>query len=594
LAVTIGGDYGALELLSDGTTLTSVSGPFNNVSNRLPATRPLSVIEVYATSDFGTAVAHAPSGGVMRVPLVLGAEYRIMVPTVVAPLFSYPAGAGTIVFTGDKEVAVVVCPDPSGPVFWGRDVERFVMKNLQFVDATNAGAGRGTTLLNMVGFGNARSIVQRVFVSFIRFKSAGTLVDVFYAAAQADDVLLESGLTIRVNPSAIPFIGAGLGLTTSSFNGSPVAADNRRSSLTFIGAVGQAGIGGSSVQLAKAANSAFHVDASIVSGEISFNGILYGGPATAGQFFRPTLVQSITAQANADIVITSFADSTANPGVDTTVNFGTAVDFVRGQVILIADEAAYDGLHAIVRVAADQESFDINVVHSTSGAGTLKMVEHTVASNGLARDETVVVTGTTDYNGTEQTLRISDTSFHLPQVFVPGPPQAGTATSTGQDQTSTVVSVSVAGNQQDSKSIGSVVATGNAVVTTIALINTWTDLNLNALAVAGSNIELWGSVNSTTGEVTYNGTPAFSGEILASMSVTSTGGSQSFQFRAVVNGSPLSDGVVVSVDLSSSPMISVTLVAPIQSVTGDTVRVQVQNISGTSDVLIQDLSMVIS
>ena len=136
-------------------------------------------------------------------------------------------------------------------------------------------------------------------------------------------------------------------------------------------------------------------------------------------------------------------------------------------------------------------------------------------------------------------------------------------------------------------------ATGNTTVTSIGTISTFEDLNLNALAVAGSNIELWSLTDTTTGELTYNGLQDFSGELIASLSCTSTGGVQEFEFRVVVNGAATADAVIASVEMSSSPKIVVALISPISIVTGDTVRLQVQNVDGTSDVLVSDISLAV-
>lgn len=146
---------------------------------------------------------------------------------------------------------------------------------------------------------------------------------------------------------------------------------------------------------------------------------------------------------------------------------------------------------------------------------------------------------------------------------------------------------------QKGRALCSVVVSGNTVVTPISAVDTWVNLELDSLAVAGSNIDLWGSVDSTTGEVTYTGLADFNGELRATLSVLGSGGNQNFQFRAVVNGSPLGDVIVSSADLSSALVVEMPLIASIQCVTNDLVRIQVQNTSGTSDVLVQNFFFVI-
>ena len=135
-----------------------------------------------------------------------------------------------------------------------------------------------------------------------------------------------------------------------------------------------------------------------------------------GEFFAPPLVKPITLFAQDDVTITGFSDSAVNPGVDTTVELAGITDAIIGQEILIADEAAYDGLHTIVRVASDQLSFDINVAHSTSAAGTLKRTKVTAVGHFMVRDQTNTISGTAAYNGTKKIFKIIDVDNFLVSV----------------------------------------------------------------------------------------------------------------------------------------------------------------------------------
>lgn len=278
-----------------------------------------------------------------------------------------------------------------------------------------------------------------------------------------------------------------------------------------------------------------------------------------------------------------------------TVVASTQAGFTRGQIVLLggATPGAYSGLQTIKSVAFDEDSFIIPVAFSVGGTGDIKITRVTTSSDHpMVTGETHTIAGTTSYNGTSAILfTTTDDSFDIPVAFVADEGATGDVSSTGLDETDILVSVANNGAQKDSKSIGSVVAVGNTVVTTIVTINTFTDLNLNALAVAGSNIELWSSVNATTTELTYIGLADFSGGIKATLSCTSAGGSQNFQFQVFVNGVVTTDAVPSSVDLSSAPMVPVPVIAPVQCVTGDVVRIRVQNTSGTADVLVQDLSI---
>lgn len=595
-SAVIGANNGVLVLESDGTNLVSQSSnPYVNGTTRLAASRDSgNTTEIYESSDWGTAALAAD--GNMRVPLKISHTYAIMVSNVVMPLCEIPEATGAVSSSGVNiighyRLTTVIVVDTSAPIMWGRDAAPIVLDNVSFVDFSNAGSGLGVTLWDLVGIGGPSGIVTSDTCIFALLKAIGNMVDMAYANVSCQHLFCESGVTSRSNPAFGDAATSAIQLRVG-YEGSSLFPNVRRPPLTLIGSTGKSNLNACQVNMADPGNSLIHVDPS-VTGNVGIISMGYNGPAADGEFFRPTLVESITAQTIAFITITDFADSAVNPGVDTTCNFGSIVDFTRGQVILIANEAAYNGVHTIVRVAADQMSFDINVVHSTSGAGTLEMVRHTISGTQLARDETVVITGTTNYNGTFQVLRTADNAIWLPQIRVAPDTQAGTATSTGQDETSINVTVALAGAQKESKSIGFVRVTGNATLTAIALPNQWTDLNLGGGAVAGSNIELWGNVDATTGEVDYLGAPPFNGVIRVTASVTSTGGSQTFQFRAFVAG--VSTPVAAERDLSSAPKVGVELLIPVQGLlTGEAVRIQVQNTSGSSDILFSHLSMEVS
>lgn len=156
---------------------------------------------------------------------------------------------------------------------------------------------------------------------------------------------------------------------------------------------------------------------------------------------------------------------------------------------------------------------------------------------------------------------------------------------TGLDQTSIHVNSLQPVGSPRSRNIGSLVVNSNGAATTIATQSTFTDLNLDSNAVAGGNIEQWTLTNTTTGELTYNGIEDFAGLLVASISANGAGGSSEYHFRAVINGSPASPAPETALDIGSS-LASAALVCPVSVVTGDTVRLQVENTDNTSDITV--------
>lgn len=560
-----------------------------NKTSRKPFTHdPTEVFDIYQPSDLGTAIL-APDG-VMRVPLVADAKYifhkDMVIPRLLMPKVINPGTFELVEFIGVKIVALFFDGDET-PHIWGREVGGWFANNLQFIDISNAGAGRGTVLFDMVG-GNAEfSAFSTFVVAHANFKQIGRLVDMgLFQGHISQDSGNASGFTLRVTPEN-GAQGQSSSISLKRFLGSASVADNKHPAYTFIGDLPEVVLIGNAVDLGKPANSFLHLDSGTSQGNYVLHSNAYLSVAESGEFFRPDLITSITAQSNADIAITSFSDA---GGGNTNVNFGAIFDFIKGQVILIADatQGSLNSTHTIVSVADDQKSFVINIGFVTDSTANLKMVKHTVASNKYTRDETVTISDTTNYNGTHQILREDDTSFHLPQAFV-SDEATGTATSTGRDCNSIGVSCLGNGVEEDSKNVGSYLVNNNTVATSL-VSGVWTDLDLGGIVLSANNIQRFTITNTTTGEIRYDGLKPFSGSINYTAYATSTGGARDFKMRTVKNGSVLPDTFepVQSIDSKSKQF---QIIVPILLVTGDLVRPQALRVDGTSTLTVSHMSM---
>ena len=506
-----------------------MSGPNFNITDRLPSTKdPTEIIDVYSADDLPAAIT-APDG-VLRRPLSLNAKYvvhnefvwpRLLIPkTIDATKFEF------LSIVGARPNINMLVDGDSTPHIWGQDIGVFQFNDLNITDISNSGAGRGTVLLDFVGGGPFGFFIVQ-FASIFNFKKMGTFVDVGIQTSQSFQKGAESGWVIRVNPNAFEnsFVVSLLRMIQASTD--PAM---KTPFVSFQGASPVGVIVNCNIEL-QSGDSAFHVDSASV-GRIDMLGNTYAGVA-AGNFFRPDISKSLTAMANADIAITSFADSTANPGVDTTVNFGSIQKFTRGQVILIADEAAYDGVHTIVRVADDQQSFDINVVFSTIGPGTLKITRITSTAHGMVEGETHTISGTSAYNGTEKTLFVTDDTFDIPVAFATNEGAIGTVVSTGRNEKSINISVIANGAQKDSRSLAFGEMNANATTTAI------TDGVYSPITVSGLTenavTERWTLTNATNGVFTYNGSKPFVGKLTASISALKIGADADYRFSVAIN-----------------------------------------------------------
>jgi len=158
--------------------------------------------------------------------------------------------------------------------------------------------------------------------------------------------------------------------------------------------------------------------------------------------------------------------------------------------------------------------------------------------------------------------------------------------SIGLDKKNIFVIAKGNGDAEDSATIGSIVVNDNTATTTISTINTYVDLNLNGLAVAGSNMERFILTNSTTGERQYIGIQGLVANFSETYSVQSGGSAQEFVFRLVRNGLALPDGAEDATELRSDTN-SITVQSPVTGVKGDLFRVQVKNIDGTSNLVVR-------
>lgn len=467
--------------------------------------------------------------------------------------------------------------NPTGtPLFIGRNVGFFETKEITFIgsfvndtcfDLEGTGVGQ-TSIMSVTRGGVVSWASLGIIASFGIVPIDDSIFQIYAKGLQINSPNTTSSNRISLFIDQIPALG--FTETTFSYTGTNgIIAGN--DSLPIGLATGE---------------SLFYLDKSLEGSRVELKENSLNSSAGAS-LFRADISKTITAMANADKPITSFADSTINAGVDTTC-FVINHQYLIGQKILITDEVAYDGVQTIIRTTAD--SFDINVVFSTSGAGTSKETKFTTSTtHGFLKNMTIVESGTTNYNAESQIVSlVSDTEYTKPIVFNTDE-GSGTADSISLIERSIYVDAKNNGDAKDSKSIGSMDVNDNTTATTISTINTYVDFNLNSLATDNTNIEQWTLTNTNTGELRYDGLKTFIGSLQASVSAQSSGSAQEFVFRYVRNGSAMSNAIELATELRADTN-SLTIVAPIVADTGDLFRPQVKNIDGTSNIVIRFMS----
>lgn len=200
---------------------------------------------------------------------------------------------------------------------------------------------------------------------------------------------------------------------------------------------------------------------------------------------------------------------------------------------------------------------------------------------------TTDTTGSIDYDTGAIVYNVTTNNFQLSLPFTSD--QAGAWSTESLNEKDILLRVTET-NIVNSFNIGSVIATGVTAETVINTIDVWEDLNLNGVAVVGSNNEQWKLISATTAELIYAGLSNQQASLIASLSAVSSGGTQEFEFRVLINDVPTSDAIEIPQSLGTN-IENMSLVVPVSVLTGDRVRVQTRNIDGSSNVTVQLTSL---
>ncbi len=528
-----------------------MSGPNFNITDRKALSGGDNIIDIYEAADWGTAIT-APDG-VSRVPLIASTSYLIHADHF-PPRFLMPdvsGGGGTIDFLFvNNAVSLLFASGPDlTPHFWGRNVGSLYMATGNLVDVSNGAPPIGEVVLFDLQ-GNSvttRISFQTMFVGF--FKSLGTFVDIFHDHFDSLFGFNGKGFVCR-NTSAIASEHT---ITSNAFRSVAFFGAMIRPAFSFLGSPASINLNLGRVALT-AGEDFLYLDENLTAGtNILFN--TYNGPSD-GNFLQTEKIITITSQSNADIAISSF--ETRDSGAKTAMVFAAIQDFVVGQTILIADEAAYDGLQVITSVDTDQKKFVFDVAFSTSGAGTLKMVQHSVGSgnNVFVRDATIAISDTTAYETTGlQILREDDNSFHLPQAFVTDE-LAGNAITSPLDERTPKIILLGNGAQKGSQQIALAAVNANATTTAIT-DGTYVALNVNGM-IANIVTERFELTDTNLGIFTWRGITVFEGFVSGFMGIDKgSANAEAYRFSMSLNGAaPLFSAIglteITSVALGSN------------------------------------------
>lgn len=311
-------------------------------------------------------------------------------------------------------------------------------------------------------------------------------------------------------------------------------------------------------------------------------------------------------------VINTILDSSTAASVTSVVNsgglaqfIGTGFDLGFTQEIIMSGftEPLYNGTFLVGSSNATMfviTDFDFNPIlfqgSTDTGSYTADSVIVTVdVTTGINSGAVVNILGTVSYDGGARIFKeINDTSFDIARTFTTGqsPTLATWNDGSLQEDDPRVLSVGNAGIK-NTIPIGAMTAQDITDETVIGSQGLFFNLNLNAsgdaIGVLGNN--RWVLSNEITGEQRYDGIEDISPVLTASITASSSGGTQEFAFQVLINGMAVPN-VVASQDLSSSAG-NVTLIAPIEVSNGDFVRIAVANLDGTSNLTIRRITVLI-
>lgn len=523
--------------------------------------------------------------GVMRVPLKLGEKYifraSFELPRLLVPRADPLQPNLTVELVAGNASIVLSLDGDETPHIWGRSTCNFIVSDATFLDIGNAGFGRSTRVLDVM------ASVDGADFTLVNSKmlAVGDLGTVWDYATTTEGLLLEdagAGLSLRTNPDA----NGPLFVRSCRFeqtSGEPAMVK------PMIAVAGHPSLFGcwngnhrpndDDVVLAIAEDTTGAYD--VVGNSIT--------PETPGGMLAEAIIDSIAMMEAADIAVSAVEDSSVSPGVDSSLVVGAYTGLRRGQLILVAGLGApYDGLKTITRVDATERKIDIAAAFTGTAAGVIASTRFTTPAPTDITEGSLAHVASASYNLSASVLFVTNTTFDLPVAFV-GDDGAGTVEVNARTEKSIGVNLKANGDVKDSKSVGTGIVMANVAVTAIAAQPAWTDLTFAGpgLMAAGSDIERWEVANAATGELRLLG-ENFNGTGSAKISAVSSGSAQRFQFRIVKNGLPMADGALAT-DGLTGVTDQLTVDAPIVgAVAGDLFRVQVQNIDGTSSLVVQE------
>lgn len=282
--------------------------------------------------------------------------------------------------------------------------------------------------------------------------------------------------------------------------------------------------------------------------------------------------------------ITQFSDNSSFQTNVTSAAHGLSND----DIVTITGTTNYNGTYKISGVTTN--TFDIRILFvadDATGTWDDKATTVTSSTHGLSNGDTVLIDGTTNYDGGFEIYGVTTNTYDIHKDFV-ADDSTGTWDTNSFKQDDIRVTIRGTPGVKESTIFGNMFYTGNATATTISTINTF-------VKIAGTTIQ--GPVErfqmTADNELTYIAKDEKSLLVNVSLDVSKVGGgTQSFEFAVFKNN--------VQITTAIKTVSLTTAVSPISLILADTANeddfydIRVQNIDGTDNVLCTNMQFILT
>jgi len=322
---------------------------------------------------------------------------------------------------------------------------------------------------------------------------------------------------------------------------------------------------------------------------------------TSGLYQRLRFIFEYSADIDLVSTLTGFADNGKN-GTTITASATLPAGYFDNRRITITGTTKFDGQFRIFNVTTT--TFDILKTFETggtTGTGTIKITDLGIFGHGfpIGPNRPFLIDKSINY---DEGVIGEVTGGATVKVDLPFTvdDQTGELLEGSLTPRATNVLLDTVSGELNSKAKGSFSLNNNNTATTITVIGKYETLVLDDNAIPPilkiplvnetRDTELFRLISTTNGILEYRGLEPFSGQLLATMSVTG-GNGNTYTFRALRNNALMVDGTESSVKLGNIDA-RFSYQVSISAVTGDQFKLQVKN-DALTDITIKTLTVVI-